>query len=379
MKKAKLVGELEAMRERMLALESERVALERTCENDEVAAELIATARERDRLLGELQEALERRDAARRESAKAAFERDRLLGEIEQMRDERDAALREATADRETVIAALKERLATVSRARDRLFEGNVRVADARMRLEALARERAEAIERLEAERDDVYVVLSAQRSEHEQTLQRLESRLAKVEYERDGAQLQLATITADFERFKAESRDRDAALEHAERRLAEHIEMVHALTTANRQANESLESLQRECLRLEYDVASRVGAAEANLSRAMLSASRLREERSLLIETLELREKRIAVLDTALREIAHEMIRTAQAERDRYLALHNGLLTSKIVAMRLALGALLARPRAIRTRLLGSVTRRPKKRRTPPGSGKRPRHLRSA
>jgi chromosome segregation ATPase len=224
----------------------------------------------------------------------------------------------------------------------------------------------------LEVERSELALSLDAARDG-------FESRKAKLEYERDGAVLRLAEIKADFDRLRSRSRERDAALESAQERLARNGEIVQALTLAQRRAAEMLASLQLECIRLEYDLASRVGAAEANASRATLAASRLRDERALLIETLALREKRIAVLERTLREVAHEMIRTAEAERDRYLALQGGLLASKFMAVREAIRTLLARPRALRARLLGGVGRAPSKRRAALGRKKRPRHLRSA
>jgi FtsZ-binding cell division protein ZapB len=362
MKKSKILRDLETAHAQLMVLE-------RTCES------LAVTERAVDRLRAELQEAADQRDLARRETARTAFERDRLLGDLQEAQDRGDAAARESAelaGERDRLqdelravrgqCAALEARLTSVVHARERLFEGSVRAASDRVRLERLLTDRTEELRQSEAQR-------ATARAEFEEKLVRLESRNAKLEYEHDGAQLRLAAIRDDLDR----SRERDAALDRAEARIARDAEIVQALRLAHRQAATSLASLQLQCIRLEYDVASRVGSAEASASRAMLLANRMREERALLIETLALREQRIGLLERTLREIAHEMIRSAEAERGRYVALHTGLLASKIVAIRNGLFAFFARPPALRD------ARGWKKRPTPFGRRKRPRHLRSA
>ena len=397
-------------------------ALERTCEN--LTQRIAMAERERDVRLSEVDRPTVAREAALRDELASVreqleqrlsnSERDRLRAELQEARItlatlERDRErLEERAADFETQLQAsefarveladayaktaeklrelealtvsyaseragvaekireLETRNVSLEHARERLFAGSVRLGETRAALESLSAHRLKDIERLQVDR-----------AEHEDVVSRIEARRAKLQYELDGALLQLAKMKADSDRFETRALSAEEELERRKSALDDTSEIIRALSLAHHRAAESVASLELVRLRLEYDVATHVGAAESRASRAAIAANRLREDRTLLLETIALRERRVAMLESTIRDIATDLIRAAEAERTRYLEMHATLLSSKIVKARNVIARIMRRPLALRARF--AAARAIAKRRMPRSADKRPRHLRSA
>ena len=408
-------------------------ALERTCEN--LTQRIAMAERERDVRLSEVDRRTVAREAALRDELASVreqleqrlsnSERDRLRAELQEARItlatfERDRErLEERAADFETQLQAsefarveladayaktaeklrelealtvsyaseragvaekireLETRNVSLEHARERLFAGSVRLGETRAALESLSADRLKDIERLQVDRAELSDRFGTERAEHEDVVSRIEARRAKLQYELEGALLQLAKMKADSDRFETRALSAEEELERRKSALDDTSEIIRALSLAHHRAVESVASLELVRLRLEYDVATRVGAAELQASRAAIAANRLREDRTLLLETIALRERRVAMLESTIRDIATDLIRAAEAERTRYLEMHATLLSSKIVKARNVIARIMRRPLALRARF--AAARAIAKRRMPRSADKRPRHLRSA
>jgi len=374
-----------------LELAAARVA-ELEFERDEARVELGLTLTERDlarRRIVELEEAAGELDLAAARIAELHEERERLA-RAEFERAETAGAVRDE-------LRSLTERVAAIERERDDAlsdadaYAAQLDVAEARIReLEAERSRQSAAYVQAHAERGTLRAEITALVAELESAV----TRAAQSARHRDsaviardaalrardadaarivGLERRALAMSALLEETAGLQRRSDVAARRAEAMLFDaraeagrhrgarlHLEVqvaallaalgrssavVSSLGGALTHAGEALATLEASRLRLEFDLTTRATALATKVVRGATNAARLRAELSLLHETLQLRERRLAVLETVLTGIAEENRRATERARARYGAMLANLRASKFWKLRAAVRKVLGRP----------------------------------
>jgi ubiquinone/menaquinone biosynthesis C-methylase UbiE len=291
------------------------------------------------------------------------------LAEAERERDDVRAHLDVAVVD----LQLSEARVAELTRERDSQNALHARAEKERAAVRAELRaavdelERAQAHRRdLEADRERILAHVARTAVEHETTRGELAKALAARE--RDavrivGLELQALSLATTLEESQGLLRRANAAVRvtgadlldarsEAGRLRAGWLELeaqvagllaalgrsgavASALGAAVTRAAEAIASLELSRLQLESGLTARLAAAEEKAARASTTAVRLRDELRLVADALALRERRIAVLEGVLRDIADENVRALQRECSRYEVQLANLQASKFFALR--------------------------------------------
>jgi SAM-dependent methyltransferase len=374
--------ERDDLRERLASMQELQVT-----ERHEAVARLAMIERERDDLQGRLHAAHEREATLQRErehvEQTAALDLARAHAAAEDVErtlaDERAAASRELEsltkrlAGSESARAGLKDELAsalaqiaTLENVRIRLHEGTARVIAERND----AREAAEAAKRgLDEARAQIGIL---DRACAKLRASVIEGRTAAADAERSALETagHLALAQTELDRMLLENRQLHTELANQNSDAEKNRALLCALIDAQSRAADLMAEYERAAVRADSDRAW------------MEAALMLSDERLSFCRTLALREDRIAALETALRQIATDILRATASERDRYDAARRELLSNRLVRGAAAVKAILRRVAAARRAIaipssgsLAASTRRKAIKKT----DKAKRHLRSA
>ena len=340
-----------ALDETLRELESTRKLLA----EDEIRAAEVQAAFDASRArIAELEAARDNETAQRAELAR---EQDELRSRIMTLELDNESSTLRVTAligEREKLLE-LRDELARVASDRDdvakKLEEGNaeresmqVRLREAKVRVGALERVRERLnlrISNLETELAEVraeLVPLAAERADLMLELNRVRMLLDRTEGISTGRLDEIVALKGECRHYRFVNLELEQHTIEREAALRRSGAVALSLGVSQAQSARKVAALELERLRLEFDLSVRSAEWEREAARAASVRRRLVSERNALAGALALRERRIAVLEAALRGTAEENVRALEAETEHYRMLNARMRESKVWKLRAAL-----------------------------------------
>ena len=361
--------ELETARTRISEVEVQRddarVALDDTLRAVETARELLAenelraadVQAELNASRARITEFEAARETETAQRAELAREQDELRSRIMTLELDNESSALRVTAligEREKFLD-LREELARVASDRDdlakKLEEGNaeresmqVRLREAKVRVGALERVRERLnlrISNLETELGEVraeLVPLAAERADLMLELNRVRMLLDRTEGISTGRLDEIVALKGECRHYRFVNLELEQHTIEREAALRRSGAVALSLGVSQAQSARKVAALELERLRLEFDLSVRSAEWEREAARAASVRRRLVSERNALAGALALRERRIAVLEAALRGTAEENVRALEAETEHYRMLNARMRESKVWKLRAAL-----------------------------------------